>query len=139
MAGIAKLNYAKGWTMAFFLYSEQHQGAFPTKFEEAESFLLPEYKTEHNLGANEFPPGAPKYGLTPDRYEIVFQGSPSAVSNPQSLIVLREKEAWQAPDGGWLRAYGFADGHSEIHKTADGNFQPWEAQHLAPTAPQTGQ
>jgi prepilin-type processing-associated H-X9-DG protein len=46
------------------------------------------------------------------------------------VIVVREKDAWQAADGGWLRAYAFADGHAEIHKAADGNFQPWEAQHI---------
>lgn len=53
------------------------------------------------------------------------------MTSPQNVIVVREKEAWQATDGGWLRAYGFADGHSEIHSAADGNFQPLEAQHIA--------
>ena len=47
----------------------------------------------------------------------------------------REKEAWQTSDGGWARAYSFADGHSEIHKAVDGNFQPWEQQHLITPLP----
>jgi hypothetical protein len=41
-------------------------------------------------------------------------------------------------DGGAHRAYGFADGHSEIHKAVDGNFQPWEQQHMIPP-PRAGQ
>ncbi len=130
-AAIARMNYAKGWLLAFTLYAQQHQDQFPTKFEEAEPFLPAEFKTEHNLGPNDFPPGTPKYGLTPDRFEILYQGSTASVTSPQNVIVVREKEAWQATDGGWLRAYGFADGHTEIHRTADGNFLPWEAQHIA--------
>jgi prepilin-type processing-associated H-X9-DG protein len=31
---------------------------------------------------------------------------------------------------GWAKAYGFADGHAEIHSAADGNFADWEAQHI---------
>jgi len=31
------------------------------------------------------------------------------------IIVTREKEPTKTWDGKWARAYGFADGHSEIH------------------------
>ena len=115
--GIAKLNYAKAWTLAFWQYASQNQGQVPTDFDQALSFL---------------PETAKNYaGLSPDQYEITYQGSLNALTNPQSIIVLREKEPVQDPDGGAHRAYGFADGHSEIHKARDGNFQPWEQQHLA--------
>jgi hypothetical protein len=60
----------------------------------------------------------------------MYKGAINEITNPQSIIVVREREAWQTPDGGWARGYGFADGHSEIHKSNDGNFQPWEAQRL---------
>jgi hypothetical protein len=128
--GIARMGYAKGWMLAFFLYAQLHHDQFPAKFEDAESFLPAEYKTEHNPGPNDSS-GTPKYGLTPDRFEILYQGTTASVTSPQKVIVVREKGAWPTTDGGWARAYGFADGHSEIHKTADGNFQPWEAQHIA--------
>jgi len=32
-------------------------------------------------------------------------------------------------EGNWVKTYVFADGHSEMHVTADGNFGPWESQH----------
>jgi hypothetical protein len=51
--------------------------------------------------------------------------------------VLREKEAWTDYRGRWNRAYGFADGHSEIHFSQDGNFEAWENKHLMP--PPSGQ
>ena len=118
---IAKLNYAKGWILAFMQFAEQHQGRFPTSFEEAASLLPDEAKAQTSLAA--------------DQFEIVCQGSPNEITNPHTIIVVREKEAWQTSDGGWARAYSFADGHSEIHKAVDGNFQPWEQQHLVPPLP----
>jgi hypothetical protein len=118
---IAKLNYTKGWVLAFMQFAEQHQGRFPTSFEEAASFLPDEAKAQASLAA--------------DQFEIVYQGSPNEITNANSIIVVREKEAWQTPDGGWARAYSFVDGHSEIHKAIDGNFQPWEQQHLITPLP----
>jgi RNA polymerase sigma factor (sigma-70 family) len=117
---IEKMNYTKGWMMAFWQYADEHQGEFPTNFEMATSFLG----------------GWTNATMVPEQFQIVYQGSRNAIGNPASVIVIREKDAWQAPDGGWLRAYAFADGHAEIHKTADGNFQPWESQHTI--TPQTG-
>jgi len=125
--GIAKLNYTRRWLLAFVLYAEKNQDQFPASFEQALPFLSEEAKTE---------PDTSKNGLTPDRYEIVYQGALRNIANPSSAIVLREKEAWQRFNGnGWARAYGFADGHSEIHFSQDGNFEPWEKQHMALPAP----
>jgi hypothetical protein len=133
-AGFAKMNYLKGWMTAFYKYAQQNQDQFPEKLELAEPFLPPEFKSESNIAPDGSRAG---FGLTPDRFEIMFQGSIKSLPTPQTVIVLREKEPWQASDGSWLRAYGFADGHSEIHKAADGNFATWEAQHgaSAVTAP----
>jgi hypothetical protein len=33
---------------------------------------------------------------------------------------------------GYARTYVFADGHSEIHTTPDGNFEKWETEHTPP-------
>jgi RNA polymerase sigma factor (sigma-70 family) len=113
---IAKMIYTKAWTLAFWQYADKNQGQFPTNFDQAFSFLPEEAKS--------IP------GLAPDQFEITYQGSLTSITNPQSIIVLREKDAIPDADGAAHRAYGFADGHSEIHKAADGNFQPWEQQHL---------
>ena len=40
--------------------------------------------------------------------------------------MLREKQARLTPDGRWQKAYGFVDGHCEIHTEADGNFDAYE-------------
>jgi hypothetical protein len=118
---IANLNYTKGWMLAFMAYANQNQGQFPTNFDQAISFLPNEAQSQTNLA--------------PDQFEIVYRGSLNEISNPATTIVIREKEAWQTLDGGWVRGYSFADGHSEIHKAADGNFQAWEQQHMiAPPA-----
>lgn len=128
LAGIAKLNYTKGWMFAFFLFAQRNQDQLPSSFEQAAPFLPEEAKAEASK------PGGSKYGITPDRYEIVYQGSIKSIGNPASAIVVREKEPWQTTDGSWMRAYAFADGHSEIHRAVDGNFGPWEAQHIAQSA-----
>jgi len=39
------------------------------------------------------------------------------------------KTGLESADGSWQRTYAFADGQPEIHKAADGNLEPWEAQH----------
>jgi RNA polymerase sigma factor (sigma-70 family) len=113
---MAKLNYPKYWMLAFQLYAAQHDGQCPTNFEQAAAFLPEEFTNRTDL--------------VPDQFQIAYQGAFNAITNPQSIIVIREKQAWQAADGGWLRAYGFADGHTELHKAANGDFGPWEAQHL---------
>ena len=121
---IAKMIYAKAWVLAFWQYADQHQGQLPTNFEQAAPFLPDEAKGQAEL--------------TTDQFEITYQGSLKDMTNRQSIIVIREKESTQDQDGGAHRAYGFADGHSEIHKAVDGNFQPWEQQHMIPP-PRAGQ
>jgi hypothetical protein len=62
----------------------------------------------------------------------------SAITNPASAIVLRETQPFQGPGGGWLRTYGFADGHTEVRGADDGNFEPWEAAHVPQQGPKVG-
>jgi hypothetical protein len=67
--------------------------------------------------------------LRTEDYELMFKGSLQDIANPASAIVLREREAWQGYNGRWARTYGFADGHSEVHSSDDGDYTAWEAQH----------
>jgi RNA polymerase sigma factor (sigma-70 family) len=139
LIGIAKLNYTKQWMLAFHFFANDNEGQSPTNFDQALPYLSNDAKVEANLKPGEFLPGTPKYGLTPEHYEIVYQGSLNGLSNPQNIIVVREKEPWRTEDGSWMRTYAFADGHAEIHKATDGNFAPWEAQHMvAANAPGQG-
>jgi hypothetical protein len=132
---IAKMNYARQWLMAFMIYADHNGGQFPTNFAQADPYLDAGAKTEHDLKPGEFPPSGIKYGLVPDNYEITFQGSPESLTNPSTQIVLREKQPQQTEDGGFVRTYGFADGHCEVHKALpvqrpdEDGFRTWEAEH----------
>lgn len=114
--GIAKMLFAKHWTQAFFLYAEANGGVFPESFDQARKYY-PE-QTELPAGA-EVP--------AEQDFEILFSGPLAQVSNPASAIVLREKTPF-ANFGrpGVSRTYAFADGHSEIKRSEDGNFEEWE-------------
>ena len=114
---IAKMNYAKGWVMAFQMYAGDHQGQFPASFDQAAVYVPPDLRDETLSASNQF--------------ELFYQGPVAAMTNPATTIVLRETQAQQTANGNWVRTYGFADGHSEVHSTADGNFAPWEQQHMA--------
>ena len=119
---IARMEFSKQWMLALILYAEKHQDQLPTDFGQAIDFLPEQAKAETNV--------------TTDQFEIVYQGKWTDVKKPGETIVLREKQARQMPHGNWTRAYGFADGHSEIHSAADGNFEPWEKERiLTPATP----
>ncbi len=119
---VSKMNFSKQWMLAFILYSSEHQNQVPADFEQARTFLPKEALSETNL--------------TTDQFEITYQGTLTSIKNPGQVVILREKQAHQMPGGNWVKAYGFGDGHSEIHSEADGNFDAWEKQHiLAPTFP----
>jgi len=69
--------------------------------------------------------------LRTEDFELLFKGSLKSIANPNHAIVLREREAWRTYNGRWARTYGFADGHSEIPASADGDHSGWEAQRQA--------
>jgi RNA polymerase sigma factor (sigma-70 family) len=123
---VAKMSYGKNWMIAFYQYSTNNQGRFPTNFEQAAAFVPDKIKNQADV--------------TTDQFEITFQGSRSALKKPQDVIVVREKEAWNAgesshPPGQWARIYAFADGHIEIHHEMENNFDAYEQKHtIAPPA-----
>ncbi len=112
---MSKMNYGKQWMLAFIMYSSEHQGQFPASFDQAASF---------------FQNSSPDTNRTPAELQIMYLGTSAAITNPGSTIVIRGQQPWQTPDGGWVNDYGFADGHVEIHRENDGNFEAWEKQHV---------
>jgi RNA polymerase sigma factor (sigma-70 family) len=130
---ILRLNYSQKWLLAFRGFAEDHDGQFPSSFEQAEPFLARSPVAETNL--------------TSEQFEIVYYGTLSAITNPANSMLFREKHAWSDYSGqSWMRTYGFADGHSEIHKIrgvssaaeaarADAEPDAWEKQHRAPSPP----
>ncbi|HEX4122083.1 MAG TPA: sigma-70 family RNA polymerase sigma factor [Verrucomicrobiae bacterium] len=119
---IAKITCAKQWMLAFLMYANDHQQSCPANFDQALEYYPKDANASNNLTTNQF--------------QIVYQGKFNEITNPAETIVLSEIQPMQSDDGGWLKAYGFADGHSELHKEQDGNFASWETQRIQPPASQ---
>jgi DNA-directed RNA polymerase specialized sigma24 family protein len=125
---IARMRDAKVWVFTFYKYAADHQGQVPTSFDQVADYLDAALRNDLNPG--EALRDKEEFAQSTNQFEIVYQGLLNDITNQASTIVMREKEAWQSSDGGWHRTYGFADGHTEIHKAGDGNFGLWESQHL---------
>jgi hypothetical protein len=118
-----KWNDATSLTWALSEYARDHQDQFPSSLDQIGSYLS---KAPFSLtGTNEF--------------ETVYQGSIYELANtpPGTVAIIRERQAWLAPNGKWARVYGMADGGPKTIVTDD-NFQSWEAEHILPP-PSAGQ
>lgn len=111
----AKMNDSKVLALGLILYANAHQDQLPTELGQTSNYLA---GTEHRItGTNQF--------------ELVAHGPLAGITNPSATIVLREKEPFFA-NGGWCKAYAFADGHSEIKREPAEGFEAWEKQHMPP-------
>ena len=104
------------------LYAEAHEGRMPKDFAEAQSYLPVEFNNQYDSA----------------QFEIVYHGALKEIQNPNMIIVMREKEPTQAlgppAQVTWARAYGFADGHAEIHvESAQDRFANWEKERIVPS------
>lgn len=128
--GMARLNYTKQWMLALHLYESEH-GGMPANLTESGGYF------GEAMAADSSQIDTEAYRqLTPEQFELIYRGSLNEVAEPDRTIVLREKQAWPDPDGqGWRRAYGFADGHSEVRYSPDGDFTAWEADRMLPAPP----
>lgn len=116
--GILKMNYMKSWALAAFQFSEAHGGVLPKNFEDI---------------ASQVPQDAQFAELKPEQFEFTFHGRIDSLGDPGRYFIAREKDAFAMRTArGYARTYVFADGHSEIHTTPDGNFEKWETEHTPP-------
>jgi len=115
---IQKLNDAKQGVLSFILFAGDHQQQYPTNFAQVTTYSSPDF-----------------VGHVETNFDLVYSGSSTAITNPSATIVLMEKQASQTADGAWVKAYGFADGHAEIHREPDGNFTDWENQRIIQPVP----
>jgi prepilin-type processing-associated H-X9-DG protein len=111
-AAMAKMNDAKLLVLGLIMYAEDNQKQLPADFNQTSNYFA-----NANLRLTD-----------PNQFELVLHGSLTNVTNPAETIAVREKQAWFAK-GNWLKTYGFADGHVEVHTEAGGNFDAWEKQH----------
>jgi cell division protein FtsB len=122
--GMARMDFAKSAVMALLMYAQDNQHMYPTSFDQVTNYFPGASRNQTNVSSDEF--------------EITYQGTFDGIKNPSQTIVVRQTDAWQGPNGNWLKAYGFADGHSELHSEKGNDFQAFESQHLSPP-PETGQ
>ncbi len=121
-----KMNDARVLTSALKRYADEHQGQFPSAFDQVTGYLPPPLTSNSPSWAN-----APLSGT--NDFEIIYQGTTNDLGNipPRRVALIRERQAWLTPDGKWARAYGFADGGAET-VVSDDNFQSWDTMHVVP-------
>jgi RNA polymerase sigma factor (sigma-70 family) len=114
----ARVGYCGQLALALREYAADHQGQFPTNFEQAASFVSARLKNETNF--------------TTSQFEIVYRGSETSLSKfaqPGSILLSKEKNPWKTAAGQWAKVYAFCDAGCVALSAADGNFEDWEKQH----------
>jgi type II secretory pathway pseudopilin PulG len=117
----AKAKYSGQLIGALMDYATQHQNQFPTNFDEAAAFVSAQTGKDT--------------GFTPDQFEIVYQGSLTALgkyANPSLIFLIREKQPWKNADGKWTKVYATVTG-VEVISLADGDFDAFEKKHILPS------
>lgn len=111
---------ARNLSAGFVMYASDHQGRFPSSFEEVATYLRKEKMPLS--GTNQF--------------DIVYHGSLDELKGiPRGAVaVIRGQQSWIAPSGKPARVYGLANGSSEIVESDD-DFKAWEAEHIISSAP----
>jgi hypothetical protein len=109
---ILEINTARQSVLGMMMYANEHNNEFPSNFDQAAAYF-----------------GNSDVATNLNQFEIVYHGPVSNVANPSSAIVVRSVQPWMT-NGKWAKAYGFADGHSEVHSDSNGNFDEWEQQHI---------
>jgi RNA polymerase sigma factor (sigma-70 family) len=119
----ASVNTMKEVGLTMRLYALNHNGQYPTNFEQFAPQLYSSFGYLSEI-TNSFSIG----GISLHTFEFVNVGVPRSIENPEhpNLLELREIFARQATDGTWRRIYGFADGRVVTAISNDGNFDAWE-------------
>lgn len=117
---MARISDSRMIVLAMILQAEVNGGLITTNFNELTNYL-------HSADSS--------YTRTND-FELLYNGKLDQLTNPSATIVVRERTATLDNQGRWIKAYGFADGHSELHKVeANGEFESWEKTRLPPGQP----
>jgi RNA polymerase sigma factor (sigma-70 family) len=117
----ARMNYVTGWFYAFISFAQKNGLKIPETFEQAAEFYPEKWASVMSA-------------FDQNKFEIVYRGSLEDIPETARTIIVREKAPFANPSkAGYLRTYLFADGHSELHSSPDGNFEAWEKDRLVAT------
>jgi hypothetical protein len=117
-AAILKLNDAKLLVLGMMMHANDHENQYPTNFNQLSPYL--DGNDQKLSGSNQF--------------DLVIRGTINSIKNPSTTIAVRETQPTFV-NGKWVKAYGFADGHSEYKVQPDEGFDAWEAQHMVSPPP----
>lgn len=104
-----------------------NNGRPPDSFEQLEALVarspegnpLREYAPEVLNSAN-------RLGVSLRNFVEFVRQDRAVTIRDKSVLLLRERAPRPSPDGGWWRAYAFADGRVEEAFSQEGNFEEWE-------------
>ena len=112
---ILRMNDAKQLAWALRMFAEDNQDRLPLDLSQTTNY----WKNANGAFTNS------------DNFEQIIYGSLKGLTNLANIIVVREKQA-SYRKGKRAKAYGFADGHSEIKIEPTEGFEEWEKAHMAP-------
>lgn len=101
------INTMKQLGVAERIYGNDNNGQYATNFDQMTNALGGLYKNQLS-----------------DNVEFVNAGV-AGEQYPQ-MIIFRERNPRQSPDGTWQRVYGLADGSVQVAGSPNGNFKSWE-------------
>ena len=107
---IVRMNQSKQWALASIMFADDHRNQLPQNFEQMKTYVR---------------------NLSSSNWEIMSGGNLNSFTNPSRndrIILLREKESRQSPDGKFVKAYAFVDGHAELISSPDEDFAALEKQ-----------
>jgi myosin heavy subunit len=107
-----EITFAKQFVLGMLMYANDHNDQSPTNFDQASAYFEGDFVRTNQ-----------------SRFEMTYQGPWKNLTSPSSTIVVRETQAWLR-NGKWLKAYGFGDGHAELHTEPNGNFDDYEKERI---------
>ena len=110
-AAMMKLSNAKQGVLALVMFASDNENQLPTNLVQTSRYLKDGYLDQITTN-----------------FDLLAPGFMTNITSPSTTILLREKQAWQSANGNgkWMKSYGFADGHAEIHTEPNGNFDDYE-------------
>lgn len=119
----SKVHLATVWGHALLKFAKENAGQMPATLAAATPYLkdndsLPSnWRDTEQIGSI-----ARTNGISIDDFELVYHGSLKGIEDPSRIILLRERQAYQAVDGRWSRIYVYENGFASALWSDDGDF-----------------
>ncbi|MDB6059811.1 MAG: hypothetical protein JWO95_3655 [Verrucomicrobiales bacterium] len=119
----AKTDYCSRLITARWEYASKHGGVLASNLNDVVAELPPEYQHRTDL--------------TPNQFEVVYQGTTSGIekyAHGNELIQIKERTPWRNTDGKLVLVWGTLRAPSSSYFCPkNGDFSEWERQHTVPS------